>query len=204
MRRMHRDKAKLIEAFFTEHADDADFGHDSHAPFLVIGPGDDVSPIIFTTKPSPVAAAICQSEPCKEFGMIGRYGLPALKDAQWIRGVAAARKLLFLGDLDPVDLLVFAWLRLSLPSNSVAFLGTSDPYLAALQASLPESFLMSCSPSERAGLALVHEVFPDFCETIGPGCAELVDSGRKIELDAIVSALGTPVPILLPAIAGRG
>ena len=70
-----------------------------------------VGRVLFTTKPAIVSTVIEKCDAARDFGMIGRYGLPSVADLPWIRTMVGSRELFFLGDMDPVDLMVFAWLR---------------------------------------------------------------------------------------------
>ena len=63
------------------------------------------------------SAAIHESGLSESYGMVGRYGLPNKADLAWIRKVIGKQPLLFLGDMDPVDLMVFVWLRASRVRN---------------------------------------------------------------------------------------
>ena len=121
--------------------------------------------------------------------MIGHYGLPRPSDVLWIERVALSNELFYLGDLDPPDLMIFAWLREKFFPKPIRHLGISDAYLTQLRAVLPPTFVMQCSPSERRALPVLRKVFPDLAETIGAGAAQLLMEGRKIELEAVVSAL---------------
>ena len=46
--------------------------------------------------------------------------------------VAKKCSLLFLGDMDPADLMIFAWLREFLRPKSIVHLGVNDQYIAEL------------------------------------------------------------------------
>lgn len=197
---MGSSTAGLIEAWFAEHSDDGDFVYERKpSPYSVIGPSTPAGRIVFATKPSPVASAIHECAACSGIGMIGHYGLPSDLDVAWIRRVVAEHELLFLGDMDPVDLMIFAWLRARLQPKQIVHLGINDSYLAKLDVYLPESFLMQFSASERKSFPLLKKVFPDFRETVGEKCALTLERGRKIELDAIISATQSVAEILRPA-----
>ena len=114
--------------------------------------------------------------------MIGRYGLPNDTDIRWIAGIAAKHELLFLGDMDPVDLMIFASLCGHLEPKHITFLGVSDDYLAGLQVSVPESFIMTCVPSEQRALALLDQVFPTFAKKSALVAAESWNKGARSNL----------------------
>lgn len=115
---MQSNTATLIEAWFTEHNQDGEFVWDGRAvPYSIVGPSSHVERMVLTTKPLIVSIAIGKAS--ERVGMIGRYGLPQVSDLSWIRSIVGQRPLLFLGDMDPVDLMVFAWLRIHLLSRAI-------------------------------------------------------------------------------------
>lgn len=201
---MRVNPAKLIEQWFTKYAQDGDFVYEGEpAPYTVIAPAKARGRIVFATKPDYVAEAIYQSSEFASIGLIGRYGLPCRFDLAWIRDVAAKHKLFFLGDMDPPDLMIFCWLRARLHPQRIEHLGVNDVYLRQLQVQLPDSFIMRCSRSERSSLLVLRKAFPDLNKTLGVNCARMLEQGRKIELDAVKSALGKVTPLLRPVTASR-
>lgn len=185
---MGDDKAKLIEAWFSNHDGDGEFAYHPRMPYLVYGPTGDVGRVGFTTKSHPVSLAITECAKCAGLGLIARYGLPSDTDVHWIADFVTNHELCFLGDMDPADLMIFAWLRARLHPKPIAFLGVSDAYLASLQVSVPEAYILKCAPSEQQALPLLDGVFPDFRETVGPKCSLLLEQGRKIELEAVLTS----------------
>jgi hypothetical protein len=89
-----------------------------------------------------------------------------------------------LGDCDPFDLLVFAWLRQHL---SVHYLGVSDIVLSAVGLQVEDSMTITLPEDELNAMSLVEEFLPNYARLIGPSCAELLARKRKIELEALVS-----------------
>ena len=79
--------------------------------------------MLYTTKPPCVLHALEQGADVASIQVVGRPGLPNEDDARWLQALAADREILFLGDSDPADLLIFAWLRSQLPMKHV---GVSD------------------------------------------------------------------------------
>jgi hypothetical protein len=184
------DPARLIEGWFAKH-DDGEFGPSRRVrrsfPYSVLGPTTDGAPIVFTTKPSVVLAAIDQEEVADGPGVIGRYGLPSRTDLDWIDRIIGARALLFLGDMDPVDLMVFAWLRSSLHPKQVTFAGINDALLEAARLSATTPLSIPLAASEQQSLTLLRSVLPDLGDTVGRDCARLLEQGRKIELEGVRS-----------------
>ena len=169
-----------IAAWFNDH-DDGDFARPSRThPFKVIGPTPSTQTILYMTKPQCLLVPE-DYETDLATGLIGRYGLPNEDDVAWLRLLVGDRIVCFLGDADPVDLLVFAWLR----SRIVAkYAGISDLLLANIGVSWNDRMTIPLSESESAALALVAEFCPDFRLLLGPQCADLLDRGRKLELEA--------------------
>lgn len=199
LRHMRDDVATLVERFFSELEDDVEFCFSSRrAPYSVIGPTSDNCRILYVTKPATIAMAFHDRGTPVDISMMGRYGLPSRADVEWIRRVVGISVLYFLGDMDPVDLLIFAWLRAMLRPRPIAHYGVNDLLLARLQVVVPETFTIELSTSERNALPLVEHVIPDLNEVAGPECKALLLAGRKIEVEAVISALGAPAPLLMP------
>lgn len=185
---MDNDVAQLIEACFAEHDNDGDFASDiSTSPYSVIGPGAHSGRMIFATKPGIVSAIVDERKASDEFGMIARYGLPSQTDLHWISKVIGPCELLFLGDMDPVDLMIFAWLRARLWPKPINHIGVNDAFLAAVKISSIKTLSMPCGPSEQASLAVLKKVLPDLRKTVGPKCARMLERGHKLELEGIAS-----------------
>ena len=121
-----------IEAWFAENRDGEFISGEDAGTYSVIGAATECGRIIYATKPSLAASAIEGCPRCSQFGMIARCGLPGEADLRWIRTVVGKAELWFLGDMDPADLMIFAWLRRRLRPKRIKYLGISDAYLAAL------------------------------------------------------------------------
>ncbi len=199
---MKRDSVALIEEWFAGLRDvDGDFVcYERDWPFSVIGPAGSNGRVIFTTKPRPLSAAMEECAAIKQFGLIGRYGLPRKGDLGWIRKVVGSREILFLGDMDPPDLMIFAWLRARLHPKRVTHLGISDAYLAAADCIVSDSFTIPLSTSEQRSLVVLKKVLPDLRKILGPECHGLLAKHRKVELEAVVSAKGGVAALLTPAL----
>jgi len=187
---------KQIEQFFAERSG-GEFGINSRAyPYRVIGPKVGNSHVVFATKWQCLFRGLDEYGPPKGVGMIFRYGLIVEDDLPWIRNIAGPRVLLFLGDLDPTDLLIFAWLRANLSPKTVIHFGVNDSMLNELHVTVPDSYTIALSGPECEALSLLDEVCPDVDEIVGSECIKLLRSGRKVEQEAVVSALGSQSPIL--------
>lgn len=178
--------ARRIRAWFLERNGDGEFVCGDRArPYSVSGTPDGAGCVIFTTKPAAVSAVIEHAGDAFHCGMVGRYGLPDDAALSWIRKLIGRRPLTFLGDLDPVDLLVFAWLRAKLRSTPVIHLGINEAFLKALGRVSVGRLTIPLAPSEQESLPFLKETLPELFFTIGPTCAKLLERGRKVELDII-------------------
>jgi hypothetical protein len=200
------EATRLIERWFAKH-NDGEFGPGIRVgrsfPYSVVGPATDGAPVVFTTKPSVVLAATDQDEVADGTGVIGRYGLPSLRDLDWIGRIVGARTVLFLGDMDPADLMVFAWLRNSLCASQFTFTGVNDALLEAAGLSATTPLSLPLAASEQQSMTLLRTVLPDLADTVGRDCARMLEQGRKIELEAVRSSPGG-LPAIARAVGIRG
>jgi hypothetical protein len=139
-------------------------------------------------------------------GAIVRPGLATPNYCAWVRREAAAVKLpvLFIGDCDPYDLTVF----LSLQRGSddlvkaketvvpVRYLGVDDRWLGLCAAAFspPEGgnpdfklVLTEMTPIERRHLEVLLKVAPEIERLVGPRCMQILQAGRKLELEGACS-----------------
>ncbi|MGD9644967.1 MAG: hypothetical protein AB7U73_04590 [Pirellulales bacterium] len=179
---------QTIEAWFQQHADGDFVCDEPRAAYVVQSPVGSRVPVVFTTKPATVRHAIA-ADKVQPLGVVGRYGLPHRRDLAWIRELVGRRPLLFLGDLDPSDLMVFAWLRARLAPKRVRHLGVNDTLLQRVDARLTIRNTIALAPTELAACELLPELLEDLPTLIGPGCSELLFGGRKMELEAITRFL---------------
>ncbi|MBA4107712.1 MAG: hypothetical protein C0485_18420 [Pirellula sp.] len=200
---MSVDVLNTIQEWFAQSGDKSEFWRcEPTDAFTVIGPSSESADTIYvySTKPLCVTAAKREHREFDGLGFIGRYGLPRAKDVEWTGRLLDGRRMVFLGDMDPVDLMVFAWWRASLEPDQVAYLGVSDHYLQRLEIVIPENYTMELSPCEQRAMPVLEAVCPDYRSLVGPGGAALLDGGMKIELEAVATRLGPPGRLLLPAV----
>ena len=119
--------------------------------------------------------------------IVGRYGLPSRADAGWISKLVGRRFLFFVGDMDPVELMVFAWLRKRLRVKDLSYLGVSDTLLQRVHANPSELPCIPLSLSEQKSLGFLEGVFSDFRDVVGKECTGVLKRGHKIELEAVAS-----------------
>jgi hypothetical protein len=149
--------------------------------------------IVYCTKPHPINKLLHDSGEEPPFGAVLRYGLPAEGNVEWLSATAGSRRLLFLGDADPADLLIYAWLSERL---AIECRGLSDALLKKCGVPFENRLTIEMKPSERAAMPLVAQYLGDLPATLGPWCAGLLTAGRKIELEALFSfATCTPLEI---------
>lgn len=181
-------RKSLIDDWFAMHDDGEFVRHGRSAPYSVVSPLAGCSCVLFTTKPVAILEAIGIAGLPKEIALIGRYGLPASADIEWITDFVKRQRILFFGDLDPPDLLIFAWLREHMPPDQVRFLGVSDSLLRALAVQFSGTAEMELAPSEAKSLPIIETVLPDLVSVVGARCARSLKRGKKIELEAALAA----------------
>jgi hypothetical protein len=188
--------AKSIERFFFEHEGDGEFACEEAFSISVIKPPQNANQrIVLGSKNSALWAISNEAEALDEFGAIACCGLPLGDQLASIQAVVTDREVLFLGDLDPVDLLAFAWFRENLKPQRLTYAGISDRFLDTLQLSCMQVPSIRLSPSEEAAVAQMDQFLPDCRSLVGPRCKELLTGGRKIEIEAIISYTDRALPV---------
>jgi hypothetical protein len=147
-------------------------GAPSASLYRVIFPKATSRTFIYTTKFHAVGQLLGADVSEVSIGVIGRYGLPRDEDLSGISRILSDYAVYFLGDCDPFDLLVFVWLRQHVP---IRFLGVSDAVVSALGVEVNERITIPLPEEEQLAMHLVREVWPDFAESIGPRCAQLLE-----------------------------
>jgi len=153
-------------------------------PYSVTVPSPGTRYVLCTTKPACVLHTLEQGGGLASMQVVGRAGLPNEDDAAWLRTLARDRAVLFLGDADPADLLVFAWLRSRIPLSHV---GVSDLLVQKLGARVEDFTTIPLADDERTAVSLMANLCPDYRAVVGPQCADLLDRGRKIEMEAVIN-----------------
>jgi len=168
-------------------------------PYSDVFPSARPSAVVYTTKNDAASRLFASEDFELPVGMVARYGLPQDEDMAGIASIICDFPVYFLGDCDPFDLLVFAWLRQHL---SIRFLGTSDAVVAALGVDVNDRITIPLPKEEQRAMSLVREVWPEFANSVGPNLARLLDSNRKLELEALVSFHKNPISNLLHLLRG--
>lgn len=178
--------------------DDGEFVQPRGYPYVVVPPSPTSEVFLYTTKKDGILSKFWQCPEVNSFGFIGRYGLPEDEDVAWLRTASGGRKFLFVGDADPPDLLIFSWLRSRI---DISFRGLNDTLLQKCGVTLRDCITIRLSPSEAAAVPLVLKDLPDVEDLLGPNCAALFKSGRKIEVEALISFAEVEPHVLLGAMS---
>lgn len=105
--------------------------------------------------------------------------------------------LLFVGDLDPLDLTIFATLVCGNPelrpspstAPSVRYLGINDSWLKLCRTNLSRqhrelrTVTIEMRKAEREHYEVVKRIFPRLEQLVGAECFRLLESGQKLELE---------------------
>lgn len=178
-------KTQIRDWFVRHENGDGDFYiATSCHPFTVIPPKPNTDTIVYCTKPHCLIKLVHELGGKHSFGTILRSGLPSDDDAKWLCSEVGSRRLLFLGDADPADLLVFSWLREHLP---IEYVGLADQLLVQSGVELRDNLTIQLTKSEVAALPLVSQYLGNLSTQLGPWCTGLLTSGRKIEVEALIS-----------------
>lgn len=171
-------RLEFIESWFYRNQD----GEFSILPSTVastfLGDFTDAKTMVYTTKVRCLERVKWDADINYPIATVGRPGLPRKEDLTLMQSSKGTR--LFLGDADPVDLYVFAWLREYLP---IDWLGVSDDFLNA-HGTLDIPWIQTpMSRSELDAHDHLPKICPDYCTLLGSFCCSLLDKGFKIEVE---------------------
>ena len=113
---------------------------------------------------------------------VGVPGLPA--DHQLPQVPGTVQKQISVGDADPPDLMVYAWLREQL---AIEWYGVNDAFLNSHGCRESDRMVIALGSSERAVIARLPDFCPDYSVLLGPYCASLLDGGFKIEVESAIA-----------------
>jgi hypothetical protein len=118
---------------------------------------------------------------------VAKYGLPTPEYLEELRLHTTRYRipLMFVGDLDPIDLTVFSVLRQNVPAH---YLGIDDRWLALVDAHRHrrkpvENLMMKMKDLEREHFSIARQLLPDLERLVGPRCLAFLESGAKLELE---------------------
>jgi hypothetical protein len=152
--------------------------------YSVIFPPAETRVVVYTTKPDALHQLIARSDDPVSVGMVGCYGLPHEDEVSGLAEICRGCTTYFLGDCDPLDLLVFLWVRHYL---RVRFWGVSDTLISQFGVDVNDNITIPLADNEIRSMALLRAVWPDVAISIGPTCTALLRAGRKLEMEAIGS-----------------
>lgn len=176
-----------IETFIASQTESGEFvSLPRDASYHVIAAVVAPTKLLYMTKMSAFRAKLLPALPL-DCSVVSRYGLPASHDVSKLGRLSVSLPISFLGDLDPVDLLNFAWLRAKFPAGKVHLAGIRDRLLQELTPAEKTQCLIDFDPSEVDAMPLLYEVLPDLADLIGPESYELIKSHRKIELEGLIN-----------------
>jgi hypothetical protein len=161
--------------------------------------------LLYFTKSQPLSWLVTdwkEALPAK-VEVIVHWGLVVDHQADRVRREASrcGRRIRFLGDLDPQDLatylsLAFGGHRMRPRKSAVpiVYAGINDAWLGAAESATkiqPQSFLdtgsIEMTDAEKRYLRVVEQLAPQLETWVGPRCAALLRSGRKIEMEAVLN-----------------
>jgi hypothetical protein len=189
--------ADAIRDWFIEHEDGEFVISPAGAAWRVIFPVAHSRRVIYTTKYQGVGEMLSEYSNPQSMGLIARYGLPSDEDVQGFRLLVGDRRLVFVGDADPSDLLIYAWLRSRL---EITYRGLSDSLLKQCGVAIDPRITLQQSPDEWASMAFLTERLPEWADLVGPQLAEVVRSGKKIEAEVLAGFATVTVEAMFDAL----
>jgi hypothetical protein len=177
---MTADILNDLRRWFSDLQDGEFVAFDSSFPYEFVAPANDDGVLLYCTKPRTVLSMF-KPVIAADVGMMGRPGLPDRRDMTFLRRMIERSPVVFLGDLDPPDLLIYAWMRSQLPD--LRYFGIGDRFFQAVGAPPNETLLISHSSSERDAMKAFSSVFDEMKGVVGPTCAAILDRERKIEIE---------------------
>lgn len=184
---MKNELTKVIETRFANCPNGGEFMLlDNTYPYKIYSNEANAQQVIYATKSH--ASLALWPKLLHGSDLIARPGLPDESSLRWLDFVGQ-RPVQFLGDLDPPDLLTFLWLRESLPEMDLSYAGISDTFLAACGADVPENYLIDLSLDEQEAYTSLRPFIEPLSDEIGAFCLAILQRGKKMELEAVVSTI---------------
>jgi hypothetical protein len=174
-----------IATWFSDHGDGEFVCAAVGDAYAIGGSENETGRVLYTTKPTTLAHVLRRHDLAMRVPTIGRYGLPNEQDVTKLLSFARGRPFAFLGDADPVDLLIFAWLRSHLP---IEYVGINYSLIEMLGVEIDETTAIPLCESELSSMPLLAVTCPDYRDLLGPQVAQLLDSGSKLEIEILASS----------------
>lgn len=179
MNQASRHRIEGIEAWFLAHEDGEFVVPPPDYSSVRIGDAELARTVVYTSK-YPILPRIRNlSQLAPPIAVLGRYGLPTDADLPFLGGSSTNR--LFIGDCDPPDILIFAWLREHFP---IIWHGVNDEFLERHGIQSTDTVRIPLSDAERKSVTILSQLCPDYRTILGENCSALVSAGFKIELES--------------------
>jgi hypothetical protein len=163
---------------------------DRSSPFIVVPPRNDESTVLYVTKWPPIYRASESSVNAMNCGVVARYGIPNVEEISWVKEFAKDRKLLFLGDCDPFDLLVYSAIS---SVFAIEYLGVSDRLIKLLDVNIERNITIPLATAELDALEYLQLRTPQLESLLGANCYRMLTQGRKMEVEAIINFARQPL-----------
>ena len=163
---------------------------DRSFPFAVVPPLDNENTVLYVTKWTAIQRISESSLNSMNCGVVARYGLPKVEDIFWIKEFANDRKLLFLGDCDPFDLLVYHAIS---KVFEVEYVGVSDRLLTLWDVDIDKNITISLVDAEVEALEYLLARNPQLESLLGTECYRMLREGRKMEIEAAINFARRPL-----------
>lgn len=173
-----------IESWFRDHEDGEFVVLLSKHPSTVIGDRSAPRTVVYTTKPSFLARHLQRFDLAHPVLIVGRPGLPQSTDLAHLERSPVVTNCFFLGDADPPDILIYAWLR---EHVAIGWLGVRDELLDRVPSTDRPRMQIPMSDAEKQTMRVLPDLCPDFRGLLGPYCSSALDRGSKIELEAAMN-----------------
>ena len=185
---MHHDRptrCSEIADWFRTHEDGEFCIVPPEQPLMSDGIWCEALTLLYAMKPFCLSRIRGLSELPQPISAMGGPGLPAYHELPHVP--RSVQKHIFVGDADPPDLMVYAWLREHL---AIEWYGVSDDFLIRHGTRISERITIPLSDAERAAVTQLHRFCPDYRMLLGPSCAALIESGFKIEVEGAITGDG--------------
>ena len=120
--------------------------------------------------------------------VIGDSGVPTGGRRKWLVESSAKKPILFLGDLDGVDISIYCSLINRPAPAGLKYLGICDNLLDAFDVSLTslEGYMFPVTAIEVAAIRTLGLLGFDVEAIVGPRCLSVLRAGKKLELEGLL------------------
>jgi hypothetical protein len=187
---MTADMLNDIRRWFSNLQDGEFVVYEPTVPYEFIAPSDAEGFVLYATKPRSVLHWLGHFPWEQGMGMMARYGLPDSRDVAFLRRLMERAPVVFLGDLDPPDLLIYSWLHAQLPG--IRYFGVGDRLLNVRGMAPDPRVTIQLATVEREAMRTFPSVFANLAPVVGPRCENLLNSGYKLETEGAFSEIEAP------------